>query len=112
MDQRAAPANHERCAAERALLASVSLIVQRVAGIETIPILVEPGEEGQLRASAEAGLIVFGLSAGWQKRGPGKVREAVAGNAAAPVLLVRKGIRPSGLAPEASLTRFTWSLRR
>jgi len=28
-----------------------------------------------------------------------------------PVLLVRKGSRPSGLAPRESQTRFTWSLR-
>jgi hypothetical protein len=26
------------------------------------------------------------------------------------VLLVRKGLRPGGLAPPASLTRFTWTL--
>ncbi|MDP2764270.1 MAG: hypothetical protein Q8O54_05475 [Brevundimonas sp.] len=26
------------------------------------------------------------------------------------VLLVRRGVRPSGLAPPESLTRFTWSL--
>jgi hypothetical protein len=26
------------------------------------------------------------------------------------VLLVRGGLRPSGVAPEQSLTRFTWSL--
>ena len=94
------------------LLASVSLIVQRLAGIQTMPILVAPGEEGLLRASEGAGLVVFGLSAGWRERGTGTVREAVAGKAAAPTLLVRKGIRPGGLAPEASLTRFTWSLRR
>jgi hypothetical protein len=28
-----------------------------------------------------------------------------------PTLLVRKGLRPGGLAPPENLTRFTWSLR-
>jgi hypothetical protein len=65
-----------------------------------------------VQAAEDAGLIVFGLSAGWREKRPGDVRAAVARQAAAPMLLVRKGIRPSGLAPEASLTRFTWSLRR
>lgn len=94
------------------LLASVSLIVQRIAGIATFPVLVEPGEEGLVRAAKGAGLIVFGLPVGWREKGPGEVRAAVAREAAAPTLLVRKGLRPGGLAPEASLTRFTWSLRR
>jgi DNA-binding SARP family transcriptional activator len=94
------------------LLASVSLIVQRIAGIETSSALVEPGEEGLLRAAEGVGLIVFGLPSGWRERGQGKVREAIAQRADAPTLFVRKGLRPSGLAPEGSRTRFTWSLRR
>ena len=92
------------------LLASVSLIVQRIAGVATSPVLVEPGEEGLVSAAEGAGLIVFGLSAGWREKGPGEVRQAVARRAAAPTLLVRKGLRPGGLAPEGSRTRFTWSL--
>jgi hypothetical protein len=28
-----------------------------------------------------------------------------------PVLLVRGGLRPGGLAPDHTLTRFSWSLR-
>ncbi len=93
------------------LLASASLIIQRIAGIATATALVEAGEEGILRAAEDAGLIVFGLSAGWRDKGSGDVRTAVAQRAAAPTLFVRKGLRPSGIAPEASLTRFTWSLR-
>ena len=31
--------------------------------------------------------------------------------AAVPVLLVRPGLRPSGIAPDHTLTRFSWSLR-
>ena len=30
--------------------------------------------------------------------------------AGVPVLLVRGGLRPSGVAPDHTLTRFTWSL--
>ena len=94
------------------LLASVSLILQRVAGIATETILAEADEEGLLRAAEDAAFIVFGLPAGWREKGPGEVRLAVAFRAAAPTLIVRKGIRPSGLAPPGtSRTRFTWSLR-
>ena len=71
--------------------------------------LVEPG--GLVSATADAGLIVFGLSARWRETGPG-VRAELARQAEAPTLLVRKGLRPGGLAPQGSLTRFTWSLRR
>jgi DNA-binding SARP family transcriptional activator len=94
------------------LLASASLIVQRIAGIVTRTALVEGGDEGILRAAEDARLIVFGLSADWREKGSGDVRAAVARRAPAPTLFVRKGLRPGGLAPEASLTRFTWSLRR
>jgi hypothetical protein len=27
-----------------------------------------------------------------------------------PTLLVRKGLRPGGIAPDATITRFTWTL--
>jgi hypothetical protein len=27
-------------------------------------------------------------------------------------VLVRRGLRPSGIAPQATLTRFTWSIER
>jgi DNA-binding SARP family transcriptional activator len=90
------------------LLASVSLIVQRIAGIDTAPVLVE--RQGLVRAAEGAGLIVFGLPARWPENGLGEVRTALAREAEAPTLLVRKGLRPGGLAPEGSRTRFTWSL--
>jgi hypothetical protein len=56
-------------------------------------------------------LVVVGLSERWRQVGVGAVRLALAEKARAPVLLVRRGLRPGGLAPSASLTRFTWSLR-
>ena len=94
------------------LLASVSLLIQRAVGIATSPLLVEPGEEGLVQAAADAGLIVFGLPAGWRREGLGRVRSGVARASSAPTLLVCKGLRPGGLAPAASQTSFTWSLGR
>ncbi len=40
-----------------------------------------------------------------------KVRLAVAGAVPVPTLLVRKGLRPGGLAPAGSETRFTWTVQ-
>ena len=94
------------------LLASASLIVQRLAGITVATELVDAGDDALVRAAEGAGLIVFGLPAGWREKGPGDVRDAVARAATPPTVFVRKGLRPSGLAPESSRTRFTWSLGR
>ena len=92
------------------LLAGVSLVVQRAAGIATRPLLVPPGEEGVMRAAEQAGLLVVGLSERWSQEGLGPVRLALARSARPPVLLVRRGLRPGGLAPVEGLTRYTWSL--
>ena len=94
------------------LLASASLIVQRAVGIGTLPLLIDPGVTGLVEAAEGAGLVVFGLPADWLEKGLGEVRAAVARDARPPTLVVRKGVRPSGLAPRESLTRFTWSLGR
>jgi hypothetical protein len=91
------------------LLASVSFVVQWVARVAASRVLVEAGEEGLVGAVGGAGLV-FGLSAGWQKKGLDQVREGLARRAAAPTLYVRKGPRSGGLAPEASRTRCSWSL--
>jgi DNA-binding SARP family transcriptional activator len=93
------------------LLASASLAVQRALGVLAEPMLVEPGPKALVRAAAGAGYAVAGLSDRWQREGLGDVRAALAAEAAPPVLLVRRGLRPGGLAPSSSLTRFTWSLR-
>jgi len=37
-------------------------------------------------------------------------REELLARATVPVLLVHGGLRPSGIAPDQSLTRFSWSL--
>ena len=94
------------------LLARASLVVQQVIGIVTEPVLVPPGEDGVLDASRDARLLVVGLSERWRTEGVGQVRLAVAVRAAAPTLLVRRGVRPGGIAPDHTLTRFTWTSTR
>ena len=42
--------------------------------------------------------------------GIGSVRTAIAARAGVPTLFVRRGLRPSGVAPNQTLTRFTWTL--
>lgn len=92
------------------LLAQASLLVQRAVRVPTEPMLVPAGPDGILRAAENAGLIVFGLSERWRQEGLGETRLTVVRDAACPTLLVRKGLRPGGLAPARSVTRFTWSL--
>jgi hypothetical protein len=92
------------------VLASASLLLQRALGIDAEPQLVRPGPEGVLEASEGAAVVVFGLSARWRQEGLGRMRLEVARGARSSVLLVRKGPRPSGVAPSETLTRFTWSL--
>jgi DNA-binding SARP family transcriptional activator len=91
------------------LLASASLIVQRVTGVVAEPRLAEPGVDGVAAAASGAGLLVVGLSPRWRREGIGAERIELA-RRAAPALIVRKGLRPGGLAPPESLTRFTWTL--
>jgi DNA-binding SARP family transcriptional activator len=94
------------------LLSHGALAVQRVLGISAEPLLITPGEDGMLQASNDAGLLVVGLSSRWHREGLGAARLRLAREAAPPTLLVRRGLRPGGLAPPASLTSFTWSVRR
>ena len=93
------------------LLSHGALAVQRVLGISAEPLLTPPGEEGMLEASRDAGLLVVGLSTRWHREGLGPARLRLAREATPPTLLVRRGLRPGGLAPPAALTRFTWSIR-
>jgi DNA-binding SARP family transcriptional activator len=92
------------------LLASASLAVQRAFGVVAEPLLVEPGSDALVAAAGDAAVAVVGLSDRWRKEGLGPVRGALA-RSGRPTLLIRKGLRPSGLAPAEKLTRFTWSLR-
>jgi hypothetical protein len=93
------------------LLSHGALAVQRVLGIPAEPLLTPPGEDGMLEASRDAGLLVVGLSTRWHHEGLGPARLRLAREATPPTLLVRRGLRPGGLAPPAALTRFTWSIR-
>jgi DNA-binding SARP family transcriptional activator len=106
----AAVPEHGRRDASR-LLSHGALAVQRVLGISVEPLLTPPGEEGMLEASRDAGLLVVGLSTRWHREGLGPARLRLAREATPPTLLVRRGLRPGGLAPPAALTRFTWSIR-
>ena len=106
----AAVPEHGRRDASR-LLSHGALAVQRVLGISAEPLLIPPGEEGMLEASRDAGLLVVGLSTRWHREGLGPARLGLTREAIAPTLLVRRGLRPGGLAPPAALTRFTWSIR-
>jgi DNA-binding SARP family transcriptional activator len=92
------------------LLASASLAVQRALGVAAEPQVVEPGPQGLLRAAADAGLVVLGLSDRWRADGLGTARLALATQARPPAVIVRRGLRPGGLAPPESATRYTWSL--
>jgi DNA-binding SARP family transcriptional activator len=92
------------------LLARASLIVQQVAGVAAEPLLVAPGDEGIVEAAEQGGLVVLGLSSRWRQEGVGPTRLAVARRARPPTLLVRKGLRPGGLAPPETHTRFTWTM--
>jgi DNA-binding SARP family transcriptional activator len=92
------------------LLASASLLIQRTVRVSTEPLLAAPGKEGLLGAAAGAGLLVFGLSERWRQEGLGETRLGIANDATVPTLLVRKGLRPGGIAPPEKMTRFTWTL--
>jgi DNA-binding SARP family transcriptional activator len=92
------------------LLARASLLVQQVVGIVTEPVLVAAGERGVVEAAAGARLLVLGLSDRWRSEGIGPARRAVAAGADVPILFVRRGLRPGGIAPPETMTRFTWTL--
>ena len=93
------------------LLANASLAVQRALGVAAEPLLLAPGPEGLVRAAQDAAVVLVGLSDRWQKEGLGKTRAALAQIESPPLVLVRRGLRPGGLAPRESLSRFTWSIR-
>jgi len=92
------------------MLADASLAVQHALGIPPEPVLVDPGPEGLLETASDTSALVLGLPDRWRTEGLGATRLAVARGAPAPVMLVRNGVRPGGLAPGESQTRYTWSL--
>jgi DNA-binding SARP family transcriptional activator len=91
------------------LLANASLALQRGLGVTAEPALVAPGAGGIIGAADDAAVVLLGLSERWAQEGLGAARVAVAREARSPVVLVRRGLRPGGLAPPDARTRFTWS---
>jgi hypothetical protein len=92
------------------LLAHAALALQRLTGVETESVVAPPGEEAVLAAAAQATLLVVGLPDDWEHGGLGPARTALVTRGTPPTVLVRHGLRPGGLAPGDTLTRFTWSL--
>lgn len=86
------------------MLAGASLVLQRFAGMGAETALVPAGADGILGERGSA--IVASLPRG----GPDSTRRALGERATVPVLLVHPGLRPGGLAPDRTLTRFSWSL--
>jgi DNA-binding SARP family transcriptional activator len=92
------------------LLATASLIVQQLAGVAAEPVLTPSTVEGIASAAEGARAVVLGCSDRWPSEGLGDARRALAASIAAPCVAVRRGLRPGGLSPPESATRFTWSL--
>lgn len=105
---KADPASGRRDAST--LIASASIAVQQVIGVETLPLLAEPSEGGLREAVAGAGAVVAGVGEQWSRAGIGDTRRLLVRDVAQPVVLVHRGLRPGGLAPREAGTRFTWTL--
>jgi DNA-binding SARP family transcriptional activator len=91
------------------LIASASLALQRGLGVAVEQALVGPGSGSMIEAAEAAAVVVSGLSDRWVSQGIGPARLELARGARPPVILVRRGLRPGGLAPAQARTRFTWS---
>jgi DNA-binding SARP family transcriptional activator len=107
---RADPARGRRDASR--LLANASLAVQRLVGVASAPLLVEPNEAALVSAVEPATIVVAGISARWRSDGIGASRRLLVRRRAGPTLLVHGGPKPGGLAPAGSRTRFTWTIER
>jgi hypothetical protein len=91
------------------LLGDAGLLVRQYVGVEAEPIIADLAEDGIADVTEGAGLLVVGLSDRWRREGLGQTRAQVARAASAPVVFVRRGLRPGALAPRGDVTRFTWS---
>src|SRR3954447_19083566 len=92
------------------LLARAALLVQQVTGVSTEPVLLAPGPDQLAAETGHARVAVVGLPDGWRTRGVVQTRAELAARASAPLLFVRGGPKPGGLAPDESHTRFTWTI--
>jgi hypothetical protein len=92
------------------LLSHAALAVQQLSAIATENALVPRGTDAILAAAGDAAALVLSFTDAWRQEGIAGSRLQLATGARIPVLVVRRGLRPGGLAPNAALTRFTWSL--
>jgi DNA-binding SARP family transcriptional activator len=92
------------------LLASASLALQKALGVQADPLIVEPSPAALVAAARDSGVVVVGLTERWRREGLGSTRTALATTPGLTTLLVRRGLRPGGLAPQTSETRFTWTI--
>lgn len=92
------------------LLANGSIAVQRMLGVPAEPRLVDPEPEALVAACEGCGAVLVGLTERWRSTGLGRSRTALATQRHAPAVLVRRGLRPGGLAPRGTETRYTWTV--
>jgi DNA-binding SARP family transcriptional activator len=93
------------------LLADASLAVQQAVGVTSTPLLSPPTTDALLVVVEPASIVIAGVGSRWRTEGLDAVHAALASDARPPVVLIRRGLRPGILAPEAGGTRFTWSLQ-
>ncbi len=86
------------------MLANASLALQRFAGITAEPVIVAAGIGGIL---AQRGAIIV---ASYASAELDTTRQALIEGTEIPLLFVRRGLRPGGLASAQTLTKFSWSL--
>ena len=94
------------------LLADAGLLIQRFADVNPVPVLIEPGRNGIIRATSERDLLVVGFSDRWREEGLGALRWGLLRSTPGRLLFVRRGLRPGVLSPPDSASRFRWSLSR
>jgi DNA-binding SARP family transcriptional activator len=92
------------------LLANASLAVQAALGIDAAPLLVDPDGAALISAAKDAGVVVVGLTERWRRDDIGHTRAALIRSGSGLTLLVRRGLRPGGLAPRGADTQFTWTI--
>jgi nucleotide-binding universal stress UspA family protein len=90
------------------LLASASLAVQQLTALVPEPVIVASPAD-VVAAARGAGLLVVGLSERWKEEGLGSLRAGLVKSPPAPMLLVRRGLRPGLLATRDDVTRLRWS---
>jgi DNA-binding SARP family transcriptional activator len=92
------------------MLASASLAIQRALGMAAEPVIVAPSPAALVEIARSRAIVVVGLTDRWRGEGLGRTRTALAVEPEVTTVLVRRGLRPGGLAPRESYTRFTWTI--